>query len=374
MHVSVLRVRCGENDLLHTEDGRTLIDVVTSTGAVFLGHANAAVNRHVVDQMARVSSSWTAAMEVQDRCKEQVAGHVGEDLRLHSLYSSGMEAAEVALRIAFHETRRPGIIGFRNDHHGRSVATQSITGADADLPSLPGFVSLPFLPDHSEADALAALRVALEATPTAAVFVEPMQGRGGGHAAGADFHRALQGMCRDAGALVVCDEIFTGMYRTGDCFLHPALGLEPDIVLVGKALANGFPAAGVLLRTELDYHPRDFRLSSTFSDNPLACAAVVGTSSEMERIDVATRVAHIEQVLGGLRVGPTSRLRLRGAACFVELPSPMLAGRVHDHLLDHGVLALRRDAVLGLLPPATITADHLDQVVAVTNEGLEAVA
>lgn len=372
--MSLLRVTHGRNDLLYTEDGEEFVDLVSSTGAAFLGHANEHVNRHVIEQLGRISCSWTSATAIQDECKARVARHIEDELSLYSLYSSGMEAAEVALRMAHHETKRKRIVGFRNNHHGKSIATQSITGVDPDLPLVDASHRIPFVPERTEAQVLHDLGEVLASDDVAAVFIEPMQGRGGGHCASPDFYRDLQRMTRAAGTLIVCDEIFSGFYRTGRCFRYPDLDIAPDIVLVGKAVGNGFPVAGVLLREHLRFHPKDFRLSSTFSDNPLACAAVVGTLSAMEQIGVEARVDHIERALGALRVDPASEVRLKGAACFVELATEGAAAAVHDHLYRHRVLALRRGPVVGLWPPATITDDHLEQVVCTMNDALAEVA
>ena len=369
--MSLLRVTHGVNDLLHTEDGQTFIDLISSTGAVFLGHANEAVNRHVAAQLDRISCSWTSTMAIQDECKELVGRHLEDRLALYSLYSSGMEAAEVAMRIAFHETKRSEIIGFRNDNHGKSLATQNLTGVDADIPRFEGFHQIPFLPDHGEDEILEHVAEVVTSSRAAAIFIEPMQGRGGGYAAGADFYAEVQRLCRDHGVLIICDEIFTGFYRTGACFRYPALGLRPDIVLIGKAIGNGFPAAGVVLDRRLQYHPKDFRLNSTFSDNPVACAAVVGTVCEMERIDIQAKVARIERSFAALDGGATVRRRHHGAACFLELDSPRSAAVVQEHLQRNHVLALQRDAILGFWPPATITDEHLELVVEVTNDALE---
>jgi acetylornithine/N-succinyldiaminopimelate aminotransferase len=368
--MTLLRVRSGKNDLVFGDDGKAYIDLISSTGAAFLGHANDAVNGHIAAQLDRISCCWTSPLAIQDECKEQVGHHLDDDHRLLSLFSSGMEAAEVAMRIAFHETKRTGIVGFRNNNHGKSVATQNISRVDRDVPRLDGFRQLPFLPDLGEADILDELEREVSSTHPAAVFVEAMQGKGGGHGASKDFYGAVQRICRDHGVLIVCDEIFTGFYRTGSCFRYSALDIRPDIVLIGKAVANGFPAAGVVLHQRLGYHPKDLRLSSTFSDNPLACAAVVGTLAEMERIDVAGRVAHVEAALAGIDAGPSADVRLLGAACFIELESEQAAGHVHDHLADHQILALRRGAIVGLWPPATITDEHLDRVVTTTNEAM----
>ena len=221
---------------------------------------------------------------------------------------------------------------------------------------------MPFIPEHSEADVLQHFERALASVKAAAVYVEPMQGRGGGYSASKDFYRELQQLCSRHGVLIICDEIFSGFYRTGPCFCYPSLGIDPDIVLIGKAIANGFPAAGLLLDKRLKYHSKDFRLSSTFSD-------IAGvrrgrrTLSEMERIGIEDRVAQIERSLGKLDGGPTSQLRLRGAACFVELDSQRAVARAQDYLYRHNILALGRGAILGFWPPATISNEHLDRVV-----------
>jgi acetylornithine/succinyldiaminopimelate/putrescine aminotransferase len=271
--------------------------------------------------------------------------------------------------MAIHRTGRTAIVGFRHNHHGKSLAVQNITGVDADLPVLDSFHPLPFIPGCTEAEVLDHVDQLLRSVHPAAVFVEPMQGRGGGHEASPAFYEELQRRCAEREILVICDEIFCGGHRTGPFLLHRRLGLRPDIVLIGKAIANGFPAAGVLLADGWDIHPKDFRFSSTFSDNPLACAAVVGTLEEMERIDVEAAVTAIEAALRGIDVEPT-QMRLRGAACFVDMPSDEAAASVHDHLFRERVLALRRGRTIGLWPPATIEPAHLHHVVHELNHAL----
>lgn len=255
--VALLRVTHGVNDRICAEDGRWFIDLVSSTGAVFLGHANEAVNRHVADQLGRISCSWTSDLAIQGQCKEVVGRHLDDGYALYSLYSTGMEAAEVALRMAYHHTRRSEVVGFRHNHHGKSVATQNLTGPDPDLPELGGFHRVAFLPHTAEAEVLTRVADVVATERVAAVFVEPVQGRGGGHAASRAFFQDLQQLCHRTGTLLVCDEIFSGFHRTGPCFRYQALGIEPDIVLVGKAISNGFPAAGVVVHDRIRFHPRD---------------------------------------------------------------------------------------------------------------------
>ncbi len=368
----MVRVTHGTNDVVHTSDGRCYVDLVSSTGAVFLGHANPAVTRAISDQLGRISCSWTTECDVTDRCKEVVGRHLPDGLHLYSLFNSGTEAADVALRIACAVTGRRGAIGFRNGHHGKAVAVQQLTGSAEIVPEVVGFEPIGFLPDLSEGEILDQLDGALAGRDVAAVFIEPMQGRGCGYAASPAFHRELSSRCRAAGALVVCDEIFTGMYRTGAAVRYPALGLQPDIVHLGKALGNGFPVSAVALGSDLRFHPKDFRFSSTYSDSPLACAAVIGVVEEMERIGVAARVARIAAALASIEAPPDAEVRHVGAAYFLDLGSTRTVAAVHEQLEAAGVLALRRETVLGLMPPATITDAHLDLVVDVMNEALGA--
>jgi 4-aminobutyrate aminotransferase-like enzyme len=368
------RVTHGRNELLFADDGTAYVDLISSTGAVLLGHANEAVNAHVVAQLGRLSCSWTSQVDVWDTCVEVVGAHVPGDLHLCNLYSSGTEAVEAAMRLAVHETGRPTLVGFATDNHGRSMAIQGITDLDPGIPGADHLRSIPFLPDRAEDDVLAELDALLRTRTVAAVLVEPLQGKGGGHAPSDAFQRALQDLCRSTGTLLVYDEIFTGFHRTGPCLLHTAVGVAPDVVLVGKAMANGFPAAGLLLRPGIEYHPKDPRLSSTFSGNPLACAAVIGTIREMERIGVEGRVAAIEAAFGRLAVPPGAEVRLRGAACFVDLHRPLVAAAVAQHLFAHGVLVLQRGTTVGFWPPATIPDATLAEVVELASARLEEVA
>jgi acetylornithine/succinyldiaminopimelate/putrescine aminotransferase len=139
------------------------------------------------------------------------------------------------------------------------------------------------------------------------------------------------------------------------------------MVLVGKAMGNGFPVAGIALDRRLQYHPMDFRLNSTFWNNPLSCAAVVGTLAGMERIDIEKRVAHIERTFAGIEPHPKAELRLHGAACFIELDSPWSAAGVENHLVANRITAPRNDATITYVPAATITDEHLEHVVKATN-------
>ncbi|MEM7141338.1 MAG: aminotransferase class III-fold pyridoxal phosphate-dependent enzyme [Actinomycetota bacterium] len=352
----------GENDLIFTADGRSFIDVGTSTGAVFVGHANARIRDAVAEQMGRVSSSWTSKFEIQDQCAAAVNRHLPAGYELYSLYSTGSEAVETAIRIAMARTGRSGVLGFRRSFHGKSIALQSIVGGSDIADPLETAVVLPG-PPESEDSILKKLEDAVSGEPPAAVVVELVQGQNDGRSFSRAFCDELERVCRDGEIQLIVDEVLTGMYRTGPCLRSTSLGLAPDIVAVGKALGNGFPASGLVIRSGAGPHPRDFRFNSTFSGNPIACAAVKATIEEFEHLDVASRVSEIARRFREFHGIDRAVVRGHGAFAFVDL---LDAGRSHAvfmELRSAGVAAIQRGATICLWPPCSITDTHLDHVV-----------
>lgn len=366
--MSVLDVTHGSNDLLFTTNGNSYIDLVSSTGAVFMGHANSHINEHIIQQLGKVSCSWTSTHEIHNRCSEAMAGHIGQGYSLYSLFSTGMEAAEVAMRMAFCETGKTGLIGFGNNMHGKSIASQNVSRKDSAFPDIDSFIQLPFIPDVAEEVILERVEKTLRSGAIAAIFIEPIQGRGGGHCASEVFYQDLEALCRQHNTLIICDEILTGLYRTGPAFRYSDLNIRPDIVLVGKALGNGFPVSGIITDDKIKYHPMDFRFNSTYSNNPVASAAVIGTLAEMERVDVVNRVSHIAEAFSAFYELPGCETHLYGAFCNLHLESEEIAEKICNYLLERNILIFYRENTIGFLPMATTTEAHLDKTVEITKE------
>lgn len=213
---------------------------------------------------------------------------------LCALCSTGMEAAEFALRLARVVTSRCGVVGFSRCMHGKSLATAYLGWDNGDGLDLHFLHRLPFVPQISEDQLLTRLEGVLRQGQVSAVFIEPLQGNGG-HRASPPFYREVSRLCRENGALLVFDEILSGFYRTGDPFFFSGLEVMPDVILIGKAMGNGFPVSGVVA----DKHSplrREMLAGSTFAANPLA-AAVLATLRQLPSLDLPARAARIEQTI-----------------------------------------------------------------------------
>ncbi len=349
-----------ENDLLFTEDGRRFIDLLSGSGTVFLGHANPAIAARIREQLDAVWNTGAVPTRVRIEAESAMQGFLQPSQALASLYATGMEAAEFALRLTRHVTGRKAVVGFDGSMHGKSTGTAPL-GWPNDLLSLPDWHRLPYLSTAGEDEILARVRRVLAEVPVSAVFLEPMLGSCGAHAPSPAFGAELSRLCASHGSLLVVDEVLTGFHRTGEAFLYPELGLRPDVVLIGKAMGNGFPVSGVVVERGRAIPPETLP-GSTYADNPLAAAAVLGTLQEMREQDLPGRVAAVEQILrAGLdgldRIGVT--LRGKGALWTLELPPSMDVAAVTARIASRGVITSPTARFIRLLPAATCTPDHL---------------
>jgi acetylornithine/succinyldiaminopimelate/putrescine aminotransferase len=363
------RIARAINDLLFDDDGRQYVDLLCGFGSVFLGHCNPAIRARVEEQLGKVWATGRLATAASADSRKLVETFFPPTHQLACLYSTGMEAAEFALRVARVATNRPGVIGFEGSTHGKSMATAYL-GWHNDQVSLPEFHRLPFVTSESEAKILSLLAAKLSTRSVSAVFIEPVHGSGNGHSASSDFYRQVSRLCAEHGTLCVFDEILTGFYRNGEAFCFEAFGLVPDIVLIGKTIGNGFPVSGVVARKTLAIEGRALP-GSTYSGNPLASTVVAATLSQMRSLDMRGAVARVASIVCE-ELEPLTRLGLtlrgRGALWILELPSPREVPRVVASIRERGVVVAPAGACIRLLPPATISADHLRAACAAVRE------
>ncbi len=353
----------GRNDLLFDVQGRAYIDLFVGHGTAFLGHAHPGIVQALATQASAVWTTGGLDSTAAARARERVEALFPATHRLAGLYSTGMEAAEFAIRFVRRATGRNVVLGFDGAMHGKSMATAAMGWDNRDGLVLGPVRRLPCMPAASEDQMLAAVDAALAQGTVAALFVEPILGSRGGHRLGDACLNALQASCRRHGALLVVDEILTGLHRTGPAFVHAALDRTPDVVLLGKALGNGFPVSAVVTSREHPVVP-DMLPGSTYAGNPLAAAVVSATLETMARLDLEARVTAIEtcvrRVLGPLQ---TQGVALRGAGALwvLELPDParpldvVLAAGAEGVLVNHAGRQLR------LLPAATTEPGHLER-------------
>lgn len=357
----------GRNDLLYADDGRIFIDLFAGHGAAFLGHAEPSISAAIAQQLERLTTAGGLDTTRTAPMRALLESFFPEDYALAALYSTGMEAAEFALRFARVTTGRAGAIGFEGDMHGKSLATATLGWDNRDGIAVPAIHRLPFLARHSEADILQQTQSVLADGRIGAVFVEPVQGSSGAVAGSAQLYREIARLARQHGALLVFDEILTGFHRTGPAFCFMDLGLEPDAVLIGKTLGNGFPVSAVMANRRYRVQPAMLP-GSTYAGNALACAAVTATLERLREIDIDEAVARIGQTierhlapLGGAWV----RVRGRGALWMIELPTAEAASQAAMAIFEAGVCIGIAGRYLRLLPAATIETEHLEQACAI---------
>ncbi|MGQ0797148.1 MAG: aspartate aminotransferase family protein, partial [Methanobacteriota archaeon] len=245
------------------------MDCGVSHGACNLGHAHPEVVRAIREQAGRLLLvDSTVRNDARAAFLEALFEILPDPLARTFLCNSGAEAVEAALKFARSATGRPRLVAAYRGFHGRTYGALSVTWKkehrDAFGPLLADVDFVPFNDDEALKEAVG--------PSTAAVVLEPVQGEGGVHVASSSFLRTASDLCRDRGALLVLDEVQTGLGRTGRLFAFERAGVVPDVLCLAKSLAGGFPI-GATVVTEAVHRGQRAAHHSTFGGNPLACAA-----------------------------------------------------------------------------------------------------
>ena len=366
-----LSIARGAGCTVWDDEGRAYLDATSGMGVALLGHAHPAVARAISAQAAQLITAAEAFYSpARGQLYAELRGILPEEIGRFFLCNSGAEAIEAALKAARLFTGRPGLITARRAFHGRTLGALSLTANRkyrapvADW--LPETRQLPY-------NDLAAAREAIDET-TAAVFIEPLQGEGGVHEASADYLRGLRQRCDETGALLVMDEIQSGLGRTGHWLAATAAGVIPDIVCLGKGLAGGVPIGLTAWRTALGELPRGAH-GSTFGGNPLACAAALATLRALREEDLPSRARERGQwLLGQIETRRKDWPLVRGARGRGLIIGIELRNRVTPilrALQERGVLALPAgQTVLRLLPPLILSPAEAERLISALDETL----
>lgn len=360
--LDVPRIVSAGHDTLTDASGHRLIDLFSANGAALLGHAHPKIAAAIKAQLDGVWLTGGLPTPAYDQAKDALEALLPASLGLAGFYSTGMEAAEFSMRMAKVHTGRTDFVGFSCAMHGKSAATAALSWDNAQ--ALPHVHRLPAPGQSPEADILEQLARCLRAHPIAAVFIEPVMGTGGGHVLSADFCHQLISLSHVNGALVVMDEILTGFYRTGPLWAFLELRQLPDMVLLGKAMANAFPASAVVARRDIHCTPAMLP-GSTYAGNPLAAAAIAATLQALSLIDAPALVGAIARTVQGFLADiPGVVLRGRGALWMIEMRSPPQARQIAEALYERGVFISYTGNYLRLLPSATIEPKNLTKACA----------
>lgn len=352
----------GEASTVWDDAGNAYLDLTSGQGVALLGHAHPAVARAIAQQASTLITSAEAFYNDRRAQLYEALSGLFQDERRYFLSNSGAEANEAALKVARLLTGRTGIVAAMRGFHGRTLGALGATfNADYRAP----FAGWTPAVSHIAFNDLAAAEAAIT-DQTAAVIVEAVQGEGGVHLADADWLRGLQRICAERGALLIVDEIQSGLGRCGHWFAVQAAGITPDIVTLGKGIAGGVPMGVTAWRAELGTIPAATH-GSTFGGNPLSCAAAIAALTALRDLDAPAR----SNDLGDWLRGEIAALNLpvvrdiRGAGLMIGIELRTRVTPVLQALQSRGILALPAGkTVLRLLPPLVVTREELTFAVA----------
>ncbi|MCA1812909.1 MAG: aspartate aminotransferase family protein [Halobacteriales archaeon] len=351
-------------------EGRAYLDMGANYGVANVGHCHPRVVRAIEEQArALVHIPQTYANDRRAELMERLVGIAPPGLDRVFLGNSGTEAVEAALKFARAHTGRTGLVAAKRGFHGRTMGALALTFKpeyrDPFAPLLPGG-------QHVSYGDVEALKQAVS-RDTAALFLEPIQGEGGAIVPPAGYLRAARDICTDAGALLVLDEIQTGLGRTGRMWAVEHEGIAPDILCFAKGIAGGLPMGGLLLRSEVCTLPVASH-GNTFGGNPVACGAAIAVLDVLRDEQLPARAERMgTRLLAGLRSLPGAHVReARGRGLMVGLELRSKNTPVLNALIALGVLALPTGStVLRYLPPLVVSEAQVDEAVSATAKALE---
>jgi len=351
--------------------GKAYLDFAGGYGVFTLGHSHPRVVAAVRAQLDRMSLSAKTMFEpLAGRLARRLAELAPGDLAISFFTNSGAEAVEGSLKLARAATGRTKIVATQNAFHGKTFGALAASGRDAYKapfgPLLPGVVHVPY-------GDVGALEAQLDGA--AAFIVEPVQGEGGIVVPPAGYLRRARAACDAAGALLIVDEVQTGLGRCGYTFACERDGIVPDLVTIAKGLSGGVMPIGAYVARpcawNAAYGKAPLAHTSTFGGNPLACAAALAALDVLRDDDLANVARERgERLLAGARAiagaYPTVVREARGLGLLVgvELRSEGYGGTIVPEMLKRGVTAawtLNMQRVIRLEPPLVVTADEVER-------------
>ena len=365
----------GSGARLFDEHGRSYLDFVSGIGVAALGHGHAGLARAIGEQAATLAHTSNLYFHpLQGELASRLSALTGLDRAFFC--NSGTEAVEACLKFArryWHtkgELTRTKYVAFTHSFHGRTLGSLSVTWDEhyraPFQPLIPG-VTFVSASDPAELETL------VDAS-TAAIIVEPIQGEGGVRPISPETAAAISAACARTGALLIADEVQSGSGRTGEFLYSPAIGLEPDLVALGKALGGGMPVGVAMMRDKVAETISAGDHGTTYGGNLLACRAALVVLDELDgglQASVRRTSAHLFAGLRALRARHKSIVDVRGAGLMAGLEMAADAAPLVTAALERGLLVNRTaTTVIRLLPPYIITEAEIDEALAVLDDAI----
>jgi 4-aminobutyrate aminotransferase / (S)-3-amino-2-methylpropionate transaminase / 5-aminovalerate transaminase len=385
-------------------DGNTFIDFAGGVGCLNVGHSHPDVVAAAQEQLERFAHTdfTVVPYELYVTLAERLAAlaPIAGPVKA-AFFNAGTEAVENAVKFARAYTKRPAVIAFEGGFHGRTLLSLSLTSKAKPYktglgPFAPEVYRVPFPYAYrgiTTDDALAALEraftVQVDPATVAAIVLEPVQGEGGFVVAPPEFLQGVRRICDERGIVFVADEVQTGFGRTGRFFALEHAGVQADLVVVAKSIANGLPLSGVLGKAEIMDAPGPSAVGGTYVGNPVAQAAALAVLDVIEEEGLVERSASIGEAIRARMLAWQERwpqvgdVRGLGAMLAIELvrdaesrsPAPELTTAITAAALARGLMLITcgvHGNCIRVLVPLVVTDAELDEALGVWEEALEA--
>ena len=355
----------GQGNFIFDADGNKILDMFPGWAVSGIGHCHP----KVVDALRKQAGEL---LHIDNTFYIEQQGMLAKMLSERAFggkcffCNSGAEANEAAMKLARRHTTREKYkyITMEGSFHGRTFATVTATAQpkyhDGFLPMLPGFQYVPF----NDVDALQAAFT----DEVAAVMLEPIQGEGGINIASQEYMQMVRDLCDQHGAIMILDEVQTGMGRTGKWFGHQHYGIEPDIMTMAKALGGGIAIGCMMAKTEIAASLVPGTHASTFGGNPMACAAGIAVIEAIEEDGLIANAVEIgeyaSQKLTALKEKHPIIDHVRGKGLMIGIQLTEPGADIVSKCLEKGLrINCTQGSVLRFMPSMTVSKEEIDQAI-----------
>ena len=355
----------GDGVKIYDAEGNEYLDCMAGIAVASIGHGNKRLAKAVAEQAEKlIICSQAQGNDTRVRFYEKLFAVIPESLGLTRVFmaNSGSEVNEAALKWARVATGRGGFVAAKRGFSGRTLGVLGLTWEPKYREP---FEPLPYSTTFIGFNKIDELDAAIS-EETAAVFLEPVQGEGGMHAADPEFLRAARELTRERGALLIMDEVQSGVGRTGKFLATEHYGVKPDMVTLAKGLGGGVPIGALLMTDEVAAKMPAGGHGTTFGGNALASAAGIAVLEEFEARDLIQNAAEVgtyfqEQI----RALNAPQIRsVRGLGLMIGIEFKGKVAPIIQALRDAGVLTINAGAtVIRFVPPLIITKEEVDEVV-----------
>jgi len=340
---------------------RRIIDLYGGHAVAALGYGHPDMLKTLNEQAQTLFfQSNAVALEVRAAAAEALAEFAPDRLDHVFFTNSGAEANENALRLACKLTGRSRVAAITQGFHGRTAAAAAVTWGARE--KWYGFPNTPFAVDFIDRNIVAQVASKIS-TDTAAVIIELVQGLAGAFDLDNAFVQAVVAACADKGALLIVDEVQSGMGRCGQPFATNLYNIQPDILTVAKSIAGGFPCGALIVTEAISTATGPGDLGSTFGGGPLACALVKTVISVLERDDLIRNARVLSSYIEArCPLGPIAGIQGKGFLLGLKCLRP--AVEIRNELLDRNILVgtSADPHVIRLLPPMITEERHISQL------------